>query len=161
MGLRRYFPQRLPLRENWVSYRKAYSIVVLDVCLHTKVLDGAIRIDIERESVWTMRDEGQETFNPFDAETNHMRCSMPEERAAYQRMLRGMSVPLTKESELLELKAENAKLRDLVRDMWHDMPKSESCGWDSEHNHCTGYDSSCNGECSYWYRMNGLGIEAD
>lgn len=58
------------------------------------------------------------------------------------------------------VEAENAKLRELVRDMWHDMPKSESCGWDSEHNHCTGYDS-CNGECSYWYRMNRLGIEVD
>ena len=61
-------------------------------------------------------------------------------------------------SENHRLKAENAKLRELVRDMWHDMPKSESCGWDSKHNHCTGYDS-CNGECSYWYRMNGLRIE--
>lgn len=56
--------------------------------------------------------------------------------------------------------AENTKLRELVRDMWHDIPKSEACAWDSSANTCTGSDS-CIGECSYWYRMVKLGIEMD
>ena len=54
--------------------------------------------------------------------------------------------------------ADNAKLRELVRDMWHHVPKSESCGWDMSTNTCTGSDE-CIGECSYWYRMRELGIE--
>lgn len=58
----------------------------------------------------------------------------------------------------IELENENAKLRELVRDMWHDIPKSESCGWDMSTNTCTGSDE-CIGECSYWYRMRELGIE--
>lgn len=53
---------------------------------------------------------------------------------------------------------ENAKLLELVRDMWHDIPKSESCGWDMSTNTCTGSDE-CIGECYYWYRMRELGIE--
>ena len=58
-----------------------------------------------------------------------------------------------------QLKAENEKLRELVRDMWRDIPKSEACAWDSSANTCIGSDS-CIGECSYWYRMVKLGIEA-
>ena len=56
--------------------------------------------------------------------------------------------------------SENAKLRELVRDMWHDIPKSESCGWNMSTNTCTGSDE-CIGECSYWYRMHELGIEVE
>jgi len=58
------------------------------------------------------------------------------------------------------LKAENAKLRELVADMWRDVPKTESCGWDADANCCTGSDE-CAGECGYWYRMRELGIEVD
>lgn len=60
--------------------------------------------------------------------------------------------------EIAALKVENETLRELVRDMWHDIPKSESCGWDMSTNTCTGSDG-CIGECSYWYRMHKLGIE--
>ena len=60
--------------------------------------------------------------------------------------------------KIFELEDENAKLRELVRDMWRDIPKSESCGWDMDANCCTGCDE-CGGECSYWYRMRELGIE--
>lgn len=56
--------------------------------------------------------------------------------------------------------AENTRLRELVRDMWHDIPKSESCGWDMSTNTCTGSDE-CIGECSYWYRMRELGVKVD
>ena len=59
-----------------------------------------------------------------------------------------------------QLKTENAKLKELVKDMWSDIPKTESCGWDMSANHCVGYDK-CKGECSYWYRMHKLGIEVD
>jgi hypothetical protein len=55
--------------------------------------------------------------------------------------------------------AENAKLRELCADMWRDIPKTESCGWDMSANICTGYDE-CHGECALWYRMHDLGIEA-
>lgn len=58
-----------------------------------------------------------------------------------------------------ELQRENAKLRELCADMWHDIPKTESCGWDMSTNTCTGSDE-CIGECSYWCRMRDLGIEA-
>lgn len=57
------------------------------------------------------------------------------------------------------LRTENAKLRELCADMWRDIPKTESCGWDTSTNTCTGSDE-CIGECSYWYRMRDLGIEA-
>ena len=56
--------------------------------------------------------------------------------------------------------AENAKLRELCADMWRDIPKTESCGWDMSTNTCTGSDE-CIGECSYWYRMRKLGIEME
>ena len=58
------------------------------------------------------------------------------------------------------LEAENEKLRKLVRDMWRDIPKTESCGWDSSANTCTGIDE-CHGECALWHRMHELGIEVD
>lgn len=61
---------------------------------------------------------------------------------------------------IVRLEEENEKLRELVRDMWNDIPKSESCGWDMSTNTCTGSDE-CIGECSYWYRMRELGIEVD
>ena len=57
-------------------------------------------------------------------------------------------------------KDENDKLRELIKDMWRDIPKSEACAWDSSANTCIGSDS-CIGECSYWYRMVKLGIDAD
>lgn len=57
------------------------------------------------------------------------------------------------------LATENAKLRELCADMWRDIPKTESCGWDMSANICTGYDE-CHGECALWYRMHDLGIEA-
>ena len=59
-----------------------------------------------------------------------------------------------------EMEAENAKLRELCANMWRDIPKTESCGWDMSTNTCTGSDE-CIGECSYWYRMRDLGIEVD
>lgn len=52
---------------------------------------------------------------------------------------------------------ENEKLRELVADMWRDLPKVESCEWDMDSNICT--SDGCIGECSYWYRMRELGIE--
>lgn len=61
--------------------------------------------------------------------------------------------------ETQRLKDENARLRELCADMWRDIPKTESCGWDMSTNTCTGSDE-CIGECSYWYRMRDLGIEA-
>lgn len=61
-------------------------------------------------------------------------------------------------TEANALRAENAKLRELCADMWRDIPKTESCGWDIYTNTCTG-SGECIGECSYWYRMNKLGIE--
>lgn len=60
--------------------------------------------------------------------------------------------------ELHRVERENAKLRELCADMWRDIPKTESCGWDTSTNTCTGSDE-CIGECSYWYRMHDLGIE--
>lgn len=59
-----------------------------------------------------------------------------------------------------ELRANNAELSALVVDMWHDMPKSETCGFDVTEGICVGHES-CNGECGYWYRMRRLGIEVD
>ena len=50
------------------------------------------------------------------------------------------------------------ELKKLCKDMWQDIPKTESCGWDTSANHCVGYNE-CKGECSYWYRMHKLGIE--
>lgn len=52
------------------------------------------------------------------------------------------------------------RLEELCADMWRDIPKTESCGWDMSTNACTGSDE-CIGECSYWYRMRTLGIEVD
>ena len=60
--------------------------------------------------------------------------------------------------DLHRLQRENAKLRELCANMWRDIPKTESCGWDMSTNTCTGSDE-CIGECSYWYRMRELGIE--
>jgi hypothetical protein len=57
-----------------------------------------------------------------------------------------------------DVQLENAKLRELVRDMWRDVPKTESCGWNSSANTCTGSDE-CHGECALWHRMHELGIE--
>ena len=81
------------------------------------------------------------------AENEHMR-------------LKALAVMGELQEESERLKAENAKLRELVRDMWRDIPKSESCGWDASANCCSGSDE-CKGECAYWYRMHELGIEAD
>ena len=58
------------------------------------------------------------------------------------------------------LQAENAKLKALVRDMWQAIPKTETCGWDSSANACTGSDE-CHGECALWHRMHDLGIDVD
>ena len=58
----------------------------------------------------------------------------------------------TQQSEYIE------ELKELCKDMWHDIPKTESCGWDADANCCTGSDE-CAGECGYWYRMRELGIE--
>lgn len=63
-------------------------------------------------------------------------------------------------ADLQEALDKNAKLRELVRDMWRDIPKSESCGWDASANCCSGSDE-CKGECAYWYRMHDLGVEVD
>lgn len=58
------------------------------------------------------------------------------------------------------LDKDNEKLRELVRDMWRAIPKTESCGWDSSANTCTGSDE-CRGECALWHRMRALGVEVD
>lgn len=55
---------------------------------------------------------------------------------------------------------ENEKLRDLVRDLWRDMPKNEACGWDGSSNRCAD-NEDCNGECWYRHRMRELGIEVE
>ena len=60
--------------------------------------------------------------------------------------------------EAQRLLVENAKLRELVADMWVDIPKSEECKFDMSMGHCVGY-VNCKGECQYWYRMRELGIE--
>ena len=57
-----------------------------------------------------------------------------------------------------ELEADNAKLRELVRDMWQDIPKTE-CSFDVEEGCCDSYED-CHGECALWYRMLEMGIEA-
>lgn len=59
-----------------------------------------------------------------------------------------------------ELTTENMKLRELVRDMWHDIPKTESCEWNTSSNTCDGADE-CNGECAFWHRMVELGIKEE
>lgn len=53
---------------------------------------------------------------------------------------------------------ENSKLRELVKVMWQDIPKSESCEFDVYAGHCTG---NCKGECAFWYAMRELGIEVE
>ena len=58
------------------------------------------------------------------------------------------------------LERENAKLKELVRDMWRAIPKTESCGCDSSANTCTGSDE-CRGECALWHRMRDLDVEVD
>lgn len=60
----------------------------------------------------------------------------------------------TQQSEYIE------ELKELCKDMWQDIPKTESCGWSMSINTCTGSDE-CIGECSYWYRMHKLGIEVE
>lgn len=72
----------------------------------------------------------------------------------------GYIIELAMKEAIDQFKAENDKLRELVRDMWRDIPKSESCGWDTDANYCSGSDE-CKGECAYWYRMHELGIEVD
>lgn len=62
--------------------------------------------------------------------------------------------------ELKQVRAENAKLRELCAGMWKDIPKTDGCGWDSDANCCTN-DGECHGECGWWYRMRELGIEAE
>lgn len=62
------------------------------------------------------------------------------------------------DAKFSDLKLENTKLRELVRDMWHDIPKSESCEFNIYLGHCTP-KTPCNGECAHWYRMKELGIE--
>lgn len=57
------------------------------------------------------------------------------------------------------LEAENEKLRQLVCDMWRDIPKTE-CSFDVEEGCCDSYED-CHGECALWYRMHELGIEVD
>ena len=58
------------------------------------------------------------------------------------------------------LESENAKLRELLREMWVDVPKSDECKFDMSMGHCVGY-VNCKGECQYWYRMRDLGVEVD
>ena len=62
-------------------------------------------------------------------------------------------------NDCVDSRLENKKLRELVRDMWRDIPKS-NCDWSTEEGCCVGSDK-CNGECSYFYRMRRLGIEVD
>lgn len=62
-------------------------------------------------------------------------------------------------NDCVDLCMENEKLRELVRDMWRDIPKS-NCDWSTNDGCCVGSDK-CNGECSYFYRMRKLGIEVD
>ncbi len=85
-----------------------------------------------------------------------MHSNTPEEQEAYNRMRAKMSTKLVTESELLELKAENDKLRELVRDLYL---CSDTC------NDCPQYNGSGDGfYCSLgvgWKarRMRELGIE--
>ena len=57
------------------------------------------------------------------------------------------------------VRAENAELRELVRDMWQTISRNDRCGWDMDANCCT--SDECNVSCRYWYRMKELGIETD
>ena len=54
-------------------------------------------------------------------------------------------------------KAENVRLRELVRDMWQTISKDDNCGWNIDANCCT--SDECNVSCKYWHRMKDLGIE--
>jgi hypothetical protein len=63
----------------------------------------------------------------------------------------------TVEDELLKLKRENKKLRELVKDMWQAISRNDGCGWDIDANCCT--SDECNVSCKYWHRMKELGIE--
>ena len=80
-------------------------------------------------------------YDPYDAKTNHMRHSSPEERQAYGRMLRRMNVPLMQEQEHVRrtnrlmlhmgrLKEQNEELRELVELMWQThCGKPTAYGW--------------------------------
>ena len=57
------------------------------------------------------------------------------------------------------LRDQNAKLRELVHDMWQTISRNDGCGWDIDANCCT--SDECNVSCRYWYRMKELGIEAE
>lgn len=63
------------------------------------------------------------------------------------------------QDEIARLESENAKLRELCKDLWRDIPKS-NCEWDMDANLCTGYDK-CHGECGLWMRLRELGVEVD
>lgn len=79
-----------------------------------------------------------------------------DQRRYYERMIDEIATEHRRQIDHLE--AENAKLRELVADMWRGMPKSESCAWDSRAGCCTG---ECSGECSFWHRMRELGVEVE
>lgn len=57
------------------------------------------------------------------------------------------------------VRAENAELRELVKDMWQTISRNDGCGWDMDANCCT--SDECNVSRRYWYRMKELGIETD
>lgn len=62
-----------------------------------------------------------------------MRHSTPEENAAYRRMIASMSEKLVPEREVIALKAENTKLRELVSGL----------EWCACHSGCNESDESC------------------
>lgn len=57
---------------------------------------------------------------------------------------------------IMEMIDENAKLRELVQDMWSDFHRDYQCSWEGS---CKNPLCKYNGECSYENRMYELGIE--
>lgn len=59
--------------------------------------------------------------------------------------------------DVADLMDDNAKLRELVRDMW--LIDHQPCKYHHRCNGCNGYGSDC--DCEYWDRMRELGVEVD
>lgn len=108
--------------------------------------------------------EHRQQIDQLEAENAKLRELWEEHAYAYEAGYRDGSIhyeldhcPACKNvADLQEALTENAKLRELVADMWKDMPRSESCAWDSRASCCTG---ECDGGCSFWHRMRELGVD--
>ena len=85
-------------------------------------------------------------------------CPYHDDRLGKNAKLRQQIADITESMWRMEERC--AALRELVADMWVDMPKSKECRFDTSTGHCVGY-KDCKGECQYWYRMRDLGVEVE